>query len=45
MIAGLAAPAPPVTLRVDRPFLFALRDIPTGAIVFLGRVTDPSAKG
>ena len=45
MIAGLAAPAPPVTLRVDRPFLFALRDIPTGAIVFLGRVADPSAKG
>lgn len=45
VIAGLAAPAPAVTLRVDRPFLFALRDIPTGAIVFLGRVADPSAKG
>ncbi len=44
VMAGLAAPAPPVTLRVDRPFLFALRDIPTGAIVFLGRVADPSAK-
>ena len=32
-----------VTLRVDRPFLFALRDLATGAILFLGRVTDPSA--
>lgn len=31
------------TLRVDRPFLFAIRDVSTGAIVFLGRVTDPSA--
>jgi serpin B len=41
MRAG-SAPAEPVTLRVDRPFLFALRDVPTGTILFLGRVTDPS---
>jgi serpin B len=33
----------PPTLRVDRPFLFAIRDVPTGAVVFLGRVSDPSA--
>jgi serine protease inhibitor len=31
-----------VTLQVDRPFLFVLRDLPTGAILFLGRVVDPS---
>jgi serpin B len=30
------------TLRFDRPFLFALRDIETGAILFMGRVVDPS---
>lgn len=41
MRAG-AMPAEPVTLRVDRPFIYALRDLPTGAILFLGRVTDPS---
>jgi serine protease inhibitor len=35
-------PAEPVTVRVDRPFLFALRDVPTGAVLFLGRVGDPS---
>jgi serpin B len=34
--------AQPVTVRVDRPYLFALRDVPTGAILFLGRVGDPS---
>jgi serpin B len=35
-------PAEPVLLRADRPFLFAVRDVPTGAILFLGRVGDPS---
>jgi len=45
VMGGSAAPAAPVTLRVDHPFLFVLRDIPTGAIVFLGRVADPSTKG
>jgi serpin B len=31
-----------VTLRLDRPFLFALRDVETGAVLFMGRVVDPS---
>ncbi len=42
VMRATAMPAEPVTLRVDRPFLFALRDVPTGAILFLGRVADPS---
>ncbi len=37
-----SAPAGPVRFRIDRPFLFALRDVPTGAVLFLGRVLDPS---
>jgi len=42
MEATAAAPQP-VELTVDRPFVFALRDTATGAVLFLGRVTDPSA--
>ena len=33
-----------VELKIDRPFLFALRDKDTGAILFLGRVADPTAQ-
>jgi serpin B len=29
-------------LEVDRPFLFMIRDRPTGAVLFLGQVVDPS---
>jgi serpin B len=32
-----------ITLRLDRPFLFFVRDVDTGAVLFMGRVTDPSA--
>ena len=33
---------PPKVLVVDRPFLFFIRHDPTGAILFQGRVVDPS---
>jgi serpin B len=29
--------------KVNRPFMFVLRDVPTGAILFMGRVVDPRA--
>jgi serpin B len=28
-------------LRIDRPFLFFIRDLPSGQVLFTGRVTDP----
>ena len=35
-------PQPPPPLVADRPFLFFVRHNPTGAILFQGRVVDPS---
>jgi len=42
-MGATSMPAETVIFNVERPFLFALRDVPTGAILFLGQVTDPSA--
>jgi serpin B len=33
---------PPISLVADRPFFYFLRDEPTGAILFMGRVVDPT---
>ena len=34
-------PVVEVELNLDRPFLFGIRDVPTGALLFLGWVADP----
>lgn len=41
-VAGAAMdPEKPVELKADRPFLFAIQHAPSGACLFLGRVSDP----
>jgi serpin B len=40
VIVGLTSLPPQVT--IDRPFIYFIRDIETGAILFVGRVLDPS---
>ena len=34
-----------ITLRFNRPFLYFVRDVQTGAILFMGRVADPTVRG
>ena len=41
VIVGDTSAPEPATLVVDKPFVFFIRDIPTGAILFVGRVVDP----
>jgi serpin B len=38
-----AIPDPPVEVTLDHPFIFLIRDIETGAVLFVGRVLDPGA--
>ena len=39
----MAVPGTPVEVTIDRPFVFLIYDIETGAILFVGRVLNPSA--
>jgi serpin B len=43
VIGPTSVPPPPPIFRADHPFLFALRDRHTGALLFLGRMADPGA--
>jgi serpin B len=44
MGCGGPAAAKTVKLTFNRPFLFLIRDVKTGAILFLGRVMDPTER-
>ena len=34
-------PPPPIEVKVDRPFIYAIQNVPSSVCLFLGRVTDP----
>jgi len=42
VMRATSAPLKPVELRIDRPFLFLIQDDETGAVLFMGRVADPT---
>lgn len=42
VIGTESAPADPFEFVADRPFLFAIRDRPTGSLLFFGRAVDPA---
>ncbi len=44
IMGATAAPARIEHLVVDRPFVFLLRDVPTGAVLFAGQVTNPATQ-
>lgn len=43
IIAEMGIMVPEVEMTIDSPFIFAIRDLQTGSILFLGRVMDPSS--
>lgn len=42
IIAEMGIMVPEIEMSIDSPFIYAIRDIETGSILFLGRVMDPS---
>jgi serpin B len=42
IVSKAALPVQALVVNANRPFLYFLRDQPTGAILFMGRILDPS---
>ncbi len=43
IVGETAIPGQPVEVTIDHPFIFLIRDIETGAILFVGHVMNPGA--
>jgi serpin B len=44
VMGAVSAGPTPVSVVVDRPFLFVIHDLATATPLFVGRVTDPTAQ-
>ena len=42
IVGTTSAPGEVVELKIDRPFIYLIRDIETGTVLFIGRVLDPT---
>ena len=47
IMEGYSAPLPttPVAMKVNRPYVISIVDVPTGALLFLWHIVDPTAAG
>ena len=43
LLSARGVPDPTAQVELDRPFMYLIRDRATGAVLFMGRVLDPSA--
>jgi serpin B len=39
--SAMVKKSPPIEVKIDRPFIYAIQHGPSGACLFIGRVTDP----
>lgn len=44
-VVGVGVTSAPVPVRIDRPFVFAIRERISGTILFLGKIVEPKAAG
>ncbi len=42
IIVASALADPPINFNIDRPFIFLIRDIEAGSILFVGSVMNPA---
>lgn len=40
-VTSTANPPPMISMRIDRPFIFAIEEKSSGAILFLGKIENP----
>jgi serpin B len=43
IVGTTSMPAEPVLMTIDHPFVYFIRDIQTGAVLFVGRVLNPNS--